>query len=89
MLTAGDIVRPHREEPIRSQPWFTGMLVSMVNGRPVIVNTLRVPWDSVGLVLDVRIGRRGSEGGEHNDALVLFPCGLCRVPEGYLCTVIS
>ncbi len=65
------------------------MLVSMVNGRPVIVNTLRVSWDSVGLVLDVRIGRRGSEGGEHNDALVLFPGGLCRVPEGYLCTIIS
>ena len=81
LLQAGDIVHPHRESPAAERPSFTGLLAAMRRGRPVVVNTVQVEWSSVGLVLDTRIGRFGIEGGEHDDALVLFPEGLCRVPE--------
>lgn len=78
------LVHPHRTGPFRERSNFTGMLVSMRQGRPVVVNTVAVSWSSIGLVLDVRIGRQGIEGGGHEDALVLFPEGLVRVEEKYL-----
>lgn len=78
------LVHPHRTGPFRERPDFLGMLVSMRRGRPVIVNTVTIAWSSIGLVLDVRIGRQGNEGGGHEDALVLFPEGLVRVEEKYL-----
>lgn len=78
------LVHPYRAGPFRERPSFAGMLVSMRRGRPVIVNTVDIAWSSIGLVLDVRIGRQGFEGGGHEDALVLFPEGLVRVEEKYL-----
>lgn len=83
-IEPSQLVRPHRTGPFRERPSFAGMLVSMRRGRPVIVNTVDIAWSSIGLVLDVRIGRQGFEGGGHEDALVLFPEGLVRVEEKYL-----
>jgi hypothetical protein len=84
----GGLVRLFRED-VRHEhsPFFVGWLVRMEGGRPVIFDSVRIPWDSPGLVLDVRLGRQGVEGGTHEDALVLFPEGLCRVPESSLRTL--
>lgn len=86
-LEPGDLVHPHREGERRRHPTFSGLLVRMIEGRPVIVDAVDIPWDGVGLVLETLIGRRGYEGGTPEDALVLFPQGLCRVPKDYLCGV--
>ena len=87
-VAVGDLVRPYRAGFVAPvHPTYTGLGVRMIEGRPVIVTTFDIPWDAVGLVLETQIGRRGYEGGTPEDALVLFPQGLCRVPNDYLCGV--
>ena len=87
LIEPSSLVSPYRAGPFRERSDFLGMLVLMRKGRPVIVNTVNIAWDSIGLVLDVRVGRQGFEGGNHDDALVLFPEGLVRIEEKYLHTI--